>query len=182
LVLGLVGVVVLNAGGDFFGRGISTLALLVAPIAWALGSVWGKRLPLAPGLMGTATPMLMAGVELFAVGLLAGERLPHAPTVHSMEALAYLVVFGSLVGFSAYMFLLRNTRPATATSYAYVNPLVAIIIGAAFGGERIGTATIVGAMVILAAVVVLTVTRSAGRPASKPEPGTAATCPTAQEP
>ena len=154
LALGFSGVVVLNLGGGFAldPRG---LALLLAPIAWALGSVWSRRLPLPAGGMATATQMIVGGVSMITIALVTGERFATAPSARSIAAIAYLAVFGSLVAFTAYNWLLRNVRPALATSYAYVNPLVAVLLGWLLGGERIGATTLAAAALSIAGVALI---------------------------
>jgi drug/metabolite transporter (DMT)-like permease len=93
--------------------------------------------------------------------------LTQAPSLRSLGAVAFLAAFGSIVAFSAYGFLLRNTRPAIATSYAYVNPVVALVLGIALGGEHAGPMTWVAAAVILAGVGILSIQRAREAP---PEP------------
>lgn len=134
LLLGFAGVLVLHRGGSLHFHGVDALAIVVAPIAWALGSVWSRRLPMPTGLMSAATQMIAGGCVMMSIALVRGER-PLAFAVPGAAAFVYLVVFGSLVGFTAYAYLLRNTRPALATSYAYVNPLVALALGALWNGE-----------------------------------------------
>jgi drug/metabolite transporter (DMT)-like permease len=135
LAIGFAGVAVLNRAGTLELGSVDTLAILVAPIAWAVGSVWSRRLVLPPKLMGTAAQMLCGGVVLLLLAAVSGERVSEAPSASALAALAYLVVFGSLVAFSAFGFLLRNTRSTVASSYAYVNPIVALAIGSILGGE-----------------------------------------------
>ena len=155
LAFGFAGIVVLNSGGGLSLRGVDGLAILLAPVAWAVGSLWSRRLSLPRGLMNTACQMILAGLLMFLVALAHGERL-HGPVGGAtIAALGYLIVFGSLIAFSAYGFLLRTTRPLVATSYAYVNPLVALAIGAALGGEHLSarklgacTLTVIGVLVV----------------------------------
>jgi drug/metabolite transporter (DMT)-like permease len=169
VVLGLSGVVVLNAGGELRASPMGAAFALMAPMGWALASLASPRLPLPQGSMRTATQMIGGGAALLAVSLGLGEPVVLVGSPRALVALAYLTVFGSLVGFSAYMLLLKHTRPVVATSYAYVNPLVAIVLGAAFAGERFGLASLVGAAIVLAAVVLVGVARAQGTP--KAEPG-----------
>ncbi len=154
LLLGFSGVVLLNLGGGL-GLDARGLVLVVAPIAWAAGSVWSKRLPLPEGTMATATQMIVGGASMIVLALLTGERLTHLPSARSMAALVYLTVFGSIVAFTAYNWLLRNVRPALATSYAYVNPLVAVLLGWLLGGESIGVLTLAAAAVSIAGVALI---------------------------
>jgi drug/metabolite transporter (DMT)-like permease len=126
LALGFAGVAVLNRTGDLSFHSVDALALVIAPVAWALGSVWSRRLPLPPKLMATAAEMLCGGAILLCLAWLRGDR-PSAPlTAASVGALAYLITMGSLVAFSAFNYLLRTVRPTLASSYAYVNPIIAL--------------------------------------------------------
>jgi drug/metabolite transporter (DMT)-like permease len=154
--LGLVGVVVLNAATELRAGGVGALALVVAPMAWALGSIVSRRLPLPKGPMCVAAQMLAGGVESSIVSVAVRDPMPSNVTFAAVAAVAYLVVFGSIIGFTAYTFLLRNTRAAVATSYAYVNPVIAVALGVAFLGERLDPASGIGAAIILAAVLLVT--------------------------
>lgn len=159
LLLGFVGVIVLNLGSGLSGSRLGAIALLVAASAWAFGSVWSKRRDMPKGPMNTAAQMLCGAGALLVVGLLHGERLPEHPTFRATAAVAYLVVFGSLVAFSAYLYVLKTVRPALATSYAYVNPPVAVLFGVLFAGEHIGPFDLLGMALILAAVALIAMFR-----------------------
>lgn len=161
VLVGLAGVVLLNLGGDLRSSPAGAAALLLAAATWAMGSVWSRRQPLPAGAMNTAVQMLAGGLALALMAAVTGEHWHARPGVPALLAMVYLVVFGSLVGFSAYLWLLRNVRPVLATSYAYVNPPVAVLLGVALGGERIGAMDLAGMAVILAAVVMLTLGRVA---------------------
>lgn len=160
LLIGFGGVGLLNVGGDLRAVNVAALVILLAPLAWALGSVWSRSLSLPAGPMSAATQMLAGGASMLAISALRGEALTHAPPLRSVLAVAYLVVFGSIVAFSAYGFLLRATRPSIATSYAYVNPALAILLGIAVGGERVGILTFGAVIVILGGVLVLSLAKS----------------------
>ncbi len=159
LLVGFLGVAFLNVSGELSVHGGYAWVIGFAPLSWALGSVYSRRLPLPKGPMGSAAQMLTGGLAMFVVAVLWGAPLP-TPTLRSFGALTYLIVAGSLVGFSAYGYLLRNTRPAVATSYAYVNPVVAILLGVLFGGERPSVATALAAAVILVGVALISLGRS----------------------
>src|SRR5678815_1710381 len=103
----------------------------------------------------SAMQMLTGGAALAAVAALRGERLPMHASTTSWLAVGYLWVFGSLIGFTAYNWLLRNTRATVATSYAYVNPILAVLIGAALSGEPLGWTTLVANVLIVGAVVMV---------------------------
>lgn len=159
LLVGFGGAALLNVGGDLGAGGPAATVLLVSPIAWALGSTWSARLPMPKGAMAAAAQMLTGGALMLVAGVLRGEHMPEHASTRSVLAVAYLVVFGSLVGFSAYGFLLRTTSTAVATSYAYVNPVVALAIGALFAGEPLAPLTIVAAAIIIAGVGLVSLSR-----------------------
>ena len=155
LALGFGGVALLNLEGEVRASPVGALLLLLAPFLWALGSIWSRYLPLPPGGMAAAAQMLAGGGLLLLLSWGAGERLEGVPPPRALGAFAYLVVFGSLVAFSAYAYVLRTLRPALATSYAYVNPLVAVLLGVFVGGEALGAAGFAAMTVILAAVALV---------------------------
>ena len=165
LAVGLAGVVLLQAGGDLRAHPLGAALLLLSTWSWALGSMWSRRLPLPGGLMAPATEMLAGGTLLLGVGLLRGERLASLPGARPIAAWAFLALFGSLVAFTAYNFLLRRVRPALATSYAYVNPAVAVGLGA-LAGEAVGPRELAALALILGGVGIVAVAR-------RPEPGPA---------
>jgi drug/metabolite transporter (DMT)-like permease len=157
LALGFFGIVLLNQGGELGDRWLPALALLLAPVSWAFGSIWSRRHASMPqGLMGTATQMLCSGIMLMGLSLAVGEHMPAMPTPRALGAFFYLVAFGSFIAFSAYGYLLRNARPAIATSYAYVNPVVAVLLGVGLGGETPGPFAFVAMGAILVAVMLIT--------------------------
>lgn len=162
LLVGFGGVALLSLGGELRAHGLAALVLSIAPVSWALGSVWSRRVRLPSGAMATATEMLAGGALMLLFGLLRGERLAALPPLKPWLAFGYLVMFGSLVAFSAYNHLLRHVRPSLATSYAYVNPLIAMLLGVGLGGETIARSTWLAAAVIVAGVAILT-TRRGGR-------------------
>lgn len=157
LALGFVGIVLLNLGGDMGGRWLPTVLVMLSPVSWAFGSMWSRRLPMPRGLMSAAAQMLCGGVFMLSFGGLVGEQWPTAmPGARAVGAWFYLVIFGSLVGYSAYGYLLRHARPSVATSYAYVNPVVAVLLGGVLAGEMMKPMTWVAMVAILGAVVLLT--------------------------
>lgn len=162
LLIGFAGVLVLNLGSGLSGARLGALALLLASVAWAFGSIWSRRQNMPAGAMNTAAQMLCASVALLLVGFASGERLPAHPAAHATLALAYLVVFGSIVGFSAYLYVLHHTRPAVATSYAYVNPPVAVLFGMLVVGEHVGPYDVAGMAMIVVGVIVITLSRPHG--------------------
>lgn len=170
LVVGLAGVVVLQGGAELGAdRAIGVVAVLLAPLGWAAGSVFSQRVAErsdAGPAMRLSLQMLAGGAALALVSATLGEPIPHAVSPRAVFAAAYLVVFGSLVGLTVYMYLLRNTRPAVAMGYAYVNPVVALALGAALAGEHVGQVEVIATVLVLASVALLGVGRAApARPA-----------------
>jgi drug/metabolite transporter (DMT)-like permease len=155
--LGFVGVVLLNLRGDFAASPGSALLLLASPMAWSFGSVWGRGWDLPKGLMSGASQMLAAGVLFLAASAIAGESWQIVTTPRALGALLYLAVFGSLIAFSAYMILVQRCTPALASSYAYVNPVIALLLGAALGGEHFVATELLAFGLVLAGVVLMVV-------------------------
>lgn len=155
VALGLAGVVLLNIDGDFEAHRAGALAILAATVGWSLGSAWGRSLPLPKGLMAAAVQMISGGLIFFLMSVLWGERLPAEVTARSAAALFYLIVFGAIIGFSAYTWLINNVRASLATSYAFVNPLFAVVIGVVLAGETITGAAVASLFVITAAVMLV---------------------------
>ncbi len=155
MTLGLFGVIVLSLNGELQAHWGSALLLFVAPVGWALGSMLSRKLPSAEGMLTPATQMICGGVLLVVAGFARGEHLPATVTARGVVALVYLIVAGSLAGFSAYAYLLKHTRPALAMSYSYVNPPIAVLIGAALGKEHIGPEMLVAVGLIAAGTFAL---------------------------
>lgn len=164
LVLGLAGVALLVgpadlAGGDHVDP-LGAGALMLASMCWATGSLYsrGARMPDPPALA-TGMEMLAGGVLLLIAGTINGDWAHldiSAISLKSALALLYLALFGSLVAFSAYIWLLRHTTATRASTYAYVNPVVALFLGWALAGEEITPRTLAAAAIIVGAVVVIT--------------------------
>jgi drug/metabolite transporter (DMT)-like permease len=168
LALGLAGIALLVGPGIFAGDNpintVGLVALIFASLSWAAGSFYARRAPLpAASLLATGMEMLAGGALLLIAGVLTGElgqlRLDHVST-QSLVAFAYLIVFGSWVGFTAYTWLLRSTSPAVSSTYAYVNPVVAVFLGWALGGEALTSRTVLAAGIVVAAVVIITSQRA----------------------
>jgi drug/metabolite transporter (DMT)-like permease len=163
LVLGLIGVAVLVGPDQLTGGGVlqplGLGVLLVATVAWSSGSLYSRRaqLPESP-YMATAAEMLAGGTCLLTVSLVAGEpfRLDWGTiSLSSVLAVAYLSVVGSLIAFTAYVWLLRVSTPARVSTYAFVNPAIAVFLGWALGGEEISTRLAVAAVIIVISVVLI---------------------------
>ena len=155
MLVGFAGVIVLNASPSIGGDPLAFVAILVSPIVWSWGTILGKRVELAKGAMGTATQMLAGGGLLVAMGAVGGERIAAAPSATPIAAMIYLITIGSIVAFSAYVYLLRTTRPAVATSYAYVNPIVAIALGVALHGEEFSARAAMATVLTLLGVFII---------------------------
>lgn len=155
LIVGFGGIVLLNFSGNLRISPPAAFALVLAAMSWAFGSAWSSRVPLPKGLMAGAAEMITGGALVIAVGFLMGERVTEIPPLRSVLAVVYLGIVGSLVGFTAYMYLLVRVRPALATSYAYVNPVLALLLGVWLGGERVGMIEIAAMAVILAGVALV---------------------------
>jgi drug/metabolite transporter (DMT)-like permease len=162
IALGLAGVVLLTQGQGYAASLPGLLAISIACLAWALGSVWarhglpgGHTLALAPGAAGFASQMLAGGAMLLAASALAGESVSWPLDPRAIASWFYLVVAGSIIGFSAYMILLQRTSTATASSYTYVNPVIGMLLGVSLGGEVVSGFEWAAAGVVLAGVVLL---------------------------
>lgn len=163
--LGLVGVLGLAAGQGFSASPTGLAAVLVASLAWKLGSVWsvrglprrlgGRALELAPGAMGFASQMLAGGVVLMAASAVLGEQPGWPIEPRALASWAYLVVAGSLVAFSAFMVLLQRTPTAVSSSYAYVNPLIGLVLGVTLGGETLHWGEWLAAALVTGSVVLM---------------------------
>ena len=154
LALGFGGVVLVASRGALRADPAGAALCAFAAASYALGCAATRRAKLAPGAMGTATQMLAGGAILAIASAARGEPIA-MPSTRAALALAYLVLLGSMVAYSALGWLLRNTRPALATSYAYVNPIIALALGAALGGERFARADYAGLLLVLSAVALV---------------------------
>jgi len=163
LLVGFAGAGLLHLGGELHAAHPAGLLVLLAPVCWAIGSIRSRSLPLPRGAMATAAQMLAGGVVMLALSPALGERLHGMPSTRSLLAVGYLIVFGSIVAFSAFGYLIRATRPSIATSYAYVNPLIAIALGVWLAGARASAVTWGAAGIVVAGVVILS-SRGAAAP------------------
>jgi drug/metabolite transporter (DMT)-like permease len=175
LLIGVGGVAVLvsrslNVGGAPIDR-LGALALLVAGISWSAAATLTRKLPLPPSkVMSSGVQMLAGGVMLALTAATLGEFRNFHPSDISRAAwlsLVYLIIFGSIVAFTAYVWLIHHESPTKVGTYAYVNPVVAVVIGYFLGGEPLGLRTILGTAFVLISVVVITATgakKSANNP------------------
>jgi drug/metabolite transporter (DMT)-like permease len=171
LLLGIGGVAILvNRSASFGDAPIDPLgacALLFAAVSWSIASALSRNLP-SPQVkaMSSAAQMFAGGVLLTIVAALLGEFRgfhPEAVSAKAWFALAYLIVAGSIMGFTAYVWLIHHESPTKVGTYAYVNPVVAVLIGYFLGGEAVGPRTIAGTLLVLVSVVVITTTPKASK-------------------
>jgi drug/metabolite transporter (DMT)-like permease len=171
LLIGIAGVAVLvsrslNLGGAPIDSA-GAIALIFAAISWSIASVLTRKLPLPSSKVMSSGVQMMAGGAMLAVAAgLLGEFSGFRPMAVSSEAwlaLLYLIVAGSIVGFTAYVWLIHHESPTKVGTYAYVNPLVAVLVGYFLGGEALGLRTVLGTLFVLISVVVITTAR-AGKP------------------
>ena len=167
LAFGFAGVLWLNAGGSLRGSPIGLVALFVATLAWSYGSIWSRGRDLPSPFMAAAAQMLCGGALLLLSGVALGERMHAMPTLQGLLAVGYLASFGSIVAFSAYIWLLHHVRPVLAGSYAYVNPAIAVALGAWLAGERFGHNDLAAMAVILCSVVAITLAKAKPRVAAE---------------
>lgn len=156
IALGLIGVLMLTQGADFRASPEGLTAIIIATLGWSLGSVLSQRsLPLAPAAPGFASEMLCGGAVLMLLSWKQGETIT-APTLSlATAAWVYLVTFGSLIAFNAYMVLLSRTSAALASSYTFVNPIIAMILGVYVAHEYISQYEWLAAAVVLLGVVLM---------------------------
>jgi drug/metabolite transporter (DMT)-like permease len=174
LVLGFVGIIVLVGPSGVSGQSnvapLGAVVLILGSLSWAIGSFWSRDAQLPEsGLLTTGMEMLGGGALMLIVGALSGEFAHvdvHAISKASAIGLLYLVTFGSLLGFTSYIWLLDKVSPARLGTYAYVNPLVAVMLGWAIAGERLSIRTGVAAAIVICAVALITTARSVATPRS----------------
>ncbi|MDZ7268212.1 MAG: EamA family transporter [candidate division KSB1 bacterium] len=187
IFIGMAGIAVLVGPERLLGSGAvdpaGMVVLILASLSWAAGSLYSTHRHLkAPPLLATGMQMLCGGFLLLVLGLLAGEGQKFSleqVSLQSLLALIYLIVFGSLIGFTAYLWLLRVTTPAHASTYAFVNPLIAVILGWAIGGESLTARTLVATLLIVTAVIAIVLNRP---PMSLPKPASGAEVPSPSPP
>ena len=172
LLIGIGGVAVLISHTlNFGGTPIDTagaVALMVASLSWSVSSALTRKLPLPPSkVMSSGAQMLAGGVLLALTAAALGEVRDFDPAIVSRGAwfaLLYLIVAGSIIGFTAYVWLIHHESPTKVGTYAYVNPVVAVLVGYFLGGEMLGLRTVLGTLLVLISVIVITTTRAMGDP------------------
>jgi drug/metabolite transporter (DMT)-like permease len=192
VLIGFVGVAVLIVPRGIDGSVAigGMVLLLLAPLSWSIGTFYSKRVDL-PGdyLVSTGAQMLVGGIGLLLVGLLVGEAglvTPETFSTESLLALAYLILFGSVLAYTAYTWLLQHAPVSRVATYAFVNPVVAIILGSLLLNEEINVTMLIGAAMIVVAVAVVVRTESqqshAAAPAMEATPPKGADVPEAVSP
>ena len=163
IAMGMFGIALLVGGEGVAGTSPLALAgglvVITGSFLWAAGSIWSRGAPRPPSpLLGSGMQMIAGGAMLFVLGAVLGEWAsfdPGSVSSRSLLALAYLTMFGSIVAFSAYVWLLRVTSAARVSTYAYVNPVVALILGWGLANEPITPRTLLAAGVILTSVMMI---------------------------
>ncbi len=163
LLAGFIGILVLIGPNNLLqGQGLNlwgVVALLAASVAWATGSLYSRRAPLPQSpLLATGMEMLCGGGMLLLAGVLTGEIGKFnlaAISSRSLFSLIYLIIFGAVIGFTAFVWLLRVTTPARVSTYAYVNPVIAIFLGWMLAGEKLTGQTLLAAAIIIAGVILI---------------------------
>jgi len=176
VALGLAGIVMMTQGQGFAASFGGLLAVITSCATWTLGSVWavhglpgGAKINTAPGIMGHASQMLTGGALLLIVSKAIGELPGWPPAPLALACWVYVAIAGSLISYSAYLVLLERTTPALATSYTYINPVVALILGVTLGQENVSGFEWLAALVVLCGVVLLLSPRRPGRSHADPQ-------------
>jgi len=177
VLLGFAGVAMLNLDLRAAASPGAIALLLIATASWSFATILQPRLDMPKGGASAGVQMLGGGACLTLMSALQGESLPAHVPGRSWLALAYLVVFGSLIAFSAFIYVIQHARPALATSYAYVNPVVAVGLGALFADESITWPLLAAMGVILAAVVMVMLANQRKPAAPAPAPAKPASQP-----
>lgn len=155
LLIGISGVALLNMENGMQANPMGAIVLLIGPMLWALGSMISRRIDMPQGFMAVTFQLLGGALALLVMSILVGESITETPTLKATLVLAYLTIFGTLLAFSAYMYLVQTVRPALATSYAYVNPVIAVLLGVIVLAENITPIGILAMFVILTGVVLV---------------------------
>ncbi len=161
LAIGIFGIALLNLEKGISGNPLGALWILGAAASWGLGSALSRRMTWLDGPMATAAQMITGGGILLLISLLTGERMGPL-TAKAASGMVHLIVFASVIGVSVYRWLLRNVRPALATSYTLANPIIATVLGVLFAGEKVSAVALAAMAVILCGVALVFRGRSAG--------------------
>lgn len=156
IVIGFVGIIMFNSGGNLSGNSWGAILILIGSISWAFGLVYGSRIILFVGMMAGAIEMLAVGVVLMIASMIAGEKLTAFFFFLGFFAVGYLALFGSIIVINVYMYLIRNVSSVFVISYVYVNSVVAVLLGTGLGGEILSKIEWLAFGVIVFAVVLVT--------------------------
>ena len=168
LLAGFAGVIILVEDMPTLGEGMigtfAAVAILFGALAWGSGSFYSRTAKMPDShFLGVAMQMIVGGVLLFSASFVTGEFAGlqlASMSPRSFAALVYLIVFGSLVAFTSYIWLLKQIRPSRVATYAYINPVVALLLGLALADEQLTPRSIVSAIVIIISVAVITIVKS----------------------
>lgn len=155
IVLGMLGIAVMSFGKELHGDIWSVTLLVFAAGSWSLGSVWSHRLTMPKGFMSSAAQMVAGGTLLLVWSGVQHESMPAHISLRSWLAFAYLVVFGSIIAYSAYLYLLKTVSSAVASSNTFVNPVVAFLLGGWLADEFIGVHEVIALLLIVLAVILI---------------------------
>ncbi len=167
LAVGFAGVLCLSLEGGLRASPWGAVSLLVSSVCWAFGSIWSRRLPLPSGLSAPGAQMLCGGLLLLCMAAATREHTPAVLHLRPALAFGYLVI-AAAVGYGAYAYLLQRVRPALATSNSYVNPIIAVALGAAFAGERVTAVGVAALLLILSGVALTAFTKKPVATQKKP--------------
>ena len=169
LMVGFLGVWLLIAGREVAagqstdGQLLGIVLIMIATLGWSIGSLYGTRAPAASPIMAAGMQMLSGGFVLLIIGTIVGEWGTFdlaAVSFNSWAAFIYLIVFGAVVAYTAYSWLLKNVSPAAISTYAYVNPAIAVVLGWAIAGESLTSQMLLGAAIIVASVALITMNKT----------------------
>jgi drug/metabolite transporter (DMT)-like permease len=159
IAIGFLGVALLMSDGNLQAAPIGVMAQSIGLAFWAVGTAVSRHVELPSGGMGNAAEMLMGGAILMVMSVIRGERIVGPIAPQAAVAWVYLVTIGSLLAFSAYMHVVKNVRPAMASSYAYINPVVAIALGALIANEQTTPVALIAVGVIIVGVAFMSLVR-----------------------
>ena len=176
MILGFLGIILLVGPTKIIGGtpidSAGAALLIIGSLSWAVGSLYSIRSRFSSSpLMGSSMQMLAGGAFLYVAASLAGEWSTLSfggASLRSLMSLAYLIIFGSLVAINAYMWLLKVSNPAWVSTYAFINPVVAVFLGWALGGESLTTTTLMAASIIIVSVFLVTIYRTRSSPVTDP--------------
>jgi drug/metabolite transporter (DMT)-like permease len=171
MTIGLMGVVVLGLSGSLDGTRLGFGLVLIACVNWSVGSMISRQIEMPAGAMATVVEMAAAACGFVVLSIVTGEELA-APTWRSGIAVLYLAILGSVIAFSCYVYLLANVRPSLALSYAYVNPIIAVVLGAIFYDEVVSANLLIALPLVVLGVAIVTRAQSSATARDAPDAAT----------